>query len=177
MNTDYIYNSNSKNFLAGIKTKNMSCTPKFLKSYPQYTVNHTSWCQDKEIDEIIGDVYQNNCSTPCSSIVYEHSMEPFHGVEALNSEFCGEPSIILNFVMNKNVIVIKVRAKKDIFGIFSRMIFLQEEFVMGWDDLLSSVGGALGLWLGFSVISIGGFFIQAVGRIGQFKIFERKWFH
>ena len=44
--------------------------------------------------------------------------------------------------------MIKVRDIKGILGIFSRMVFLQEEFVMGWDDLLSSIGGALGLWLG-----------------------------
>ena len=43
-----------KNILARIQTNNMSCTPKILKSYPQYVVNHTSWCQDKEIYEIIG---------------------------------------------------------------------------------------------------------------------------
>ena len=115
-------------------------------------------------------------STPCSSIVYEHSMEPFHGVETLNSEFCGEPSVVLNFVMDKKVKVIKVRKNK-ILGMFSNIVFLQEEFVMGWDDLLSSIGGALGLWLGFSVISIGGICIQAVGRIGHFKIFERKRLH
>ena len=90
-----------KNILARIQTQNMSCTPNFLKSYPQYAVNHTSWCQDKEIHEIIADVYEQNCSTPCSSIVYEHSMEPFHGVEAINSEYCSEPSFIWNFEMNR----------------------------------------------------------------------------
>ena len=52
-------------------------------------------------------------------------------------------------------------------------LFVQEEFVMGWDDLLSSVGGALGLWLGFSVISIGVFCIQVVGKIGLSNIC--KW--
>jgi hypothetical protein len=107
------------NILARIQTNNMLCTPKFLKNYPKYPLNHTSWCQDEEIYEIIGDIYQNNCSTPCSSIEYQNSMEPYHGVEAINSEYCGEPSIILNFQMIQKVILIKVR-EEEIFMNISR---------------------------------------------------------
>jgi hypothetical protein len=40
---------------------------------------------------------------------------------------------------------------------------------MGWDDLLSSVGGALGPWLGFSVISIGAFVFEQLARFDSSK--------
>ena len=40
---------------------------------------------------------------------------------------------------------------------------------MTWDDLLSSIGGALGLWLGFSIISIGAFCVTIVGKIAAHK--------
>ena len=48
----------------------------------------------------------------------------------------------------------------------------QEDYVVKSVDLISGIGGTLGLWLGLSLFSIGTFIIQSIKSISSLKIFK-----
>ena len=89
---------------AKAKANNMTCTPTFLKSYPQFSENTTYGCTIAELLDYHGmlmEVFQNDINFPTPCIDYELSKEPLHGAESVFSLSCGKPSIVLYFMLKK----------------------------------------------------------------------------
>ena len=112
-----------KTILDKIKSNNISCMPQFFKTFQQYKNYTTDWCP-REMNmiffEMLDDIYGKHCPTPCSSIKYEQSKEPFHGADMEVSISCGGPAIVIYFDFNQNVQVSRVKTPL----IFCLIIFI-----------------------------------------------------
>ena len=49
---------------------------------------------------------------------------------------------------------------------------LQEDYIVKQVDLLSGFGGAVGLWLGWSALTLGHFIVQTVKTLNSVTIFK-----
>ena len=49
---------------------------------------------------------------------------------------------------------------------------LQEDYIVKQVDLLSGFGGAVGLWLGWSALTLGHFLVQTVKTLNSVTIFK-----
>ena len=56
--------------------------------------------------------------------------------------------------------------------IWNNLVVFQEDYVVKTVDLISGIGGTLGLWLGLSLFSIGTFIIQSIKSFCSLKMFE-----
>ena len=52
------------------------------------------------------------------------------------------------------------------------LLCLQEDYIVKQVDLLSGFGGAVGLWLGWSALTLGHFLVQTVKTINSVTIFK-----
>ena len=48
----------------------------------------------------------------------------------------------------------------------------QEAYIVQYVDLLSGLGGAMGLWLGWSVLSLGNSIVKALRTVTSVKLFK-----
>ena len=99
-----------KTILTKLKEINESCVPTFYQNYPLFTKNNTEWCtetKDITVNYICAEVYDKYCPSPCSSISFSHSMEPFHGAPGGNKHMCGEQANVIQLSMNENIEMMK----------------------------------------------------------------------
>ena len=130
---------------------------KFLQ--PNKGFNDTNICENmsdfiimkrKELQLLRNELYDNEtistkCIKPCQTVSYEVSIQKLHqNVKLLSGQDYNETNMYaLRFVYDEFLVNTK-----------------QEYFVMNKDSLMSTIGGFLGLFLGWSCLSIVDWLIQ-----------------
>ena len=151
--TDQTYNDCLKDkIIQNLKDEKIQCLSALGQSL-QPKIRHFESCDDKDFDvaqeahekrvKIMGKVFANSsaygCAKPCQFVSYKANMNFFHKYS--------------------NLFVNKSDESEDLFRLYAYFDTLnvkkvQEVLVFGEMDLLSSIGGTLGLLLGYSACSI-----------------------
>ena len=113
---------------------------------------------------------------PCTEVTYSIEAEAF---TALTSEetrkiskchWTDRPSLLI-LMFSRTIIMEYVGFFRQTNCLTDWFMF-QEDYVVKSVDLISGIGGTLGLWLGLSLFSIGTFIIQSIKSISSLKMFK-----
>ena len=100
----------------------------------------------------------DSCSKPCTEVTYSFSAEPFTAMTPSELSLVSQCS----WTPSPSLLTIQV----------SRRVTVEyEDYVVKSVDLISGIGGTLGLWLGLSFLSIGTFLIHSVRTLCSLELF------
>ena len=108
---------------------------------------------------------------PCISVSYTVAVDTFYPTTATElSEMLGAASTsILQIQFSRTV---KYETVRVTYKFRIEFAILQEDYIVKQVDLLSGFGGAVGLWLGWSALTLGHFLVQTVKTLNSVTIFK-----
>ena len=119
------------------------------------------------------------CQAPCVTVTYRMALDKFSMTQEKMAHVAGGPGIGTCWIQFSRTVQFEVVSDENnvfkIWGIYKKNIPFftsQEDYIVKNVDLLSGFGGAMGLWLGWSVLSLGNSIVKAFRTVTSVKLFK-----
>ena len=113
------------------------------------------------------------CQAPCVTVTYRMALDKFSMTSEKMAHVSGGPGRGVCWIQFSRTVQFEVVSEK-IWGIYKNITLFssQEDYIVKNVDLLSGFGGAMGLWLGWSVLSLGNSIVKAFRTVTSVKLFK-----
>ena len=113
------------------------------------------------------------CNAPCVTVTYRMALDKFSMTSEKMTHVAGGPGRGVCWIQFSRTVqfeVVSYENKGHLKNI--TLFFSQEDYIVKNVDLLSGFGGAMGLWLGWSVLSLGNSLVKAFRTVTSVKLFK-----